>query len=280
VNVRVIIAAAALCALFLRPAAAQTRTAYEVVDLGTLGGGQSEATAINDMGQVVGYSQVEDGKHHAFLWSGGAMTDLGTLGGKESFAEAINIEGEVVGYALTEADVWHAFLWSRGHMVDLGTLGGNCSHAVAINAAGQVAGTADTKGGRPHAFLWWHGTMTDLGALSGRTGSCAWGLSASGDVAGDAETPKGAVHHFLWHDGSMNDLGDDGGADSRYARWMKAAESKLETFHWSGIDPRVFERIPRGINASGVVCGTEFFEHPAFGSGRHAAIWGPVGENR
>src|SRR6266571_6367936 len=39
-----------------------------VTDLGTLGGRISRAFAINDIGQVAGYSQTSSGSEHAFLW--------------------------------------------------------------------------------------------------------------------------------------------------------------------------------------------------------------------
>jgi probable HAF family extracellular repeat protein len=53
-------------------------------DLGTLGGLQSSAAAINASGQVVGYSDNNNPNSpevHAFLYTGGSMHDLGTLGG-------------------------------------------------------------------------------------------------------------------------------------------------------------------------------------------------------
>lgn len=51
-------------------------------DLGTLGGSYSSAYAINNAGQVVGWSEIHTGSNtdHAFLYSNGQMTDLGTLG--------------------------------------------------------------------------------------------------------------------------------------------------------------------------------------------------------
>ena len=73
-----------------------------MTDLGTLGGTNSYAIAINDRGQVVGYSGTDRGMTgHAFLYSDGAMTDLGTLGGAVgSWASAINDRGQVVGYVV------------------------------------------------------------------------------------------------------------------------------------------------------------------------------------
>ena len=69
-----------------------------IVDLGTLGGPHSNAYAINDSGQVVGWSYVASGKMHAFLWTlKEGMRDLGTLGGADSVAKSINYQGQVVG---------------------------------------------------------------------------------------------------------------------------------------------------------------------------------------
>jgi len=71
-------------------------------DLGVLPGGMSsEALAINNLGQVSGWSYATSAQiMHAFLWNPGTgMQDLGTLGGPTSAATAINNFGEVTGVA-------------------------------------------------------------------------------------------------------------------------------------------------------------------------------------
>ena len=71
-----------------------------MVDLGTLGGINSDAHAVNDRGQVVGESYAAGGAClHAFSWTrAGGMVDLGTLpGGGRSHVDAVNDRGQVVG---------------------------------------------------------------------------------------------------------------------------------------------------------------------------------------
>jgi probable HAF family extracellular repeat protein len=138
-------------------------------DLGVLGTDftvQSRANAINDSGQIVGWS--DTGCHstssdvcgsHAFLWQQGHMQDLGTLGGSSSNATDINNKGQIVGGAATpNSGTTHAFLWQYGKMKDLGTLdnGQNYSEANAITQDSQVVGYSST------AFIWRDGKMKDL----------------------------------------------------------------------------------------------------------------------
>jgi probable HAF family extracellular repeat protein len=40
-----------------------------MVDLGTLGGTQSEANAVSDHGQIVGSSTTKSGRWHAVTWT-------------------------------------------------------------------------------------------------------------------------------------------------------------------------------------------------------------------
>jgi probable HAF family extracellular repeat protein len=75
------------------------------VDLGTLGGATATAQAINNRGQVTGYSATANGDIHAFLWEKGLMIDLGTLRGNYSDAYAINDLGQVAGQSAGHAYV-------------------------------------------------------------------------------------------------------------------------------------------------------------------------------
>ena len=215
----------------------------EIIDLGTLGEDFGQASALNNRGQVVGYSLngIADPvgifgnatENRAFLWQNGVMQDLGTLCesegvcGLDAVANAVNERGQVAGISATNATpngttgapTVLPFLWERGRMIDLGTLGGTNSGVdgptVLLNNRGQVAGTSTLEGDMSyHPFLWEHGVMKDLGTLGGDTGFVTW-ITDSGDVIGTADLPgtsgNQSHHAFLWSKGVKTDLGSLGG---------------------------------------------------------------------
>ena len=125
-----------------------------MVDIGTPGL-TSQASAINDRGQIVGRSG-NPGSSRAFLWEDGTMIDLGPPGVEYSWAHGINNRGQIAGLSYTQSGEVHAFLWIDGSMTDLGTLGGPSSYAFGINSRGQVMGrsSVDPESSNWHAFLW------------------------------------------------------------------------------------------------------------------------------
>jgi len=133
-----------------------------VTDLGSLGGVENNfALAINNRGQVVGYSDLPgDSTFHAFMWQNGIMSDLGTLPGDVfSMANAINDGDQVVGQSCnSDFSVCRAFLWQTGVMTDLNALTplGSSLYLVSaadINVRGEIVGTAVDQSGEPLAFL-------------------------------------------------------------------------------------------------------------------------------
>jgi probable HAF family extracellular repeat protein len=195
-----------------------------MTDLGTLGGISSEATDINDAGQVVGTLTRADFGTDAFLWSNGVVTDLGTLGGFSSWATAINSAGQVVGYSNTAGGETHAFLWKDGLMTDLGTLGGSLSAATDINQAGQIVGYSFPAGEPPdppqprpiNAFLWERGVMNDLGI--GGNQARATGINSAGQVVGSIGDGDEHSDAFVWDRGVVTVLNTGGRLTSEAAR--------------------------------------------------------------
>lgn len=132
-------------------------------DIGSLQGnpGNTSATDINDLGQIVGKSLAPQG-NHAFLYSNGSMFDLGVLpGGNSSEAQAINNVGQIVGGSSTmtaQGLESHAFLYQNGTMTDIGSLGGGLDTlARGINDSGEIVGSSNGR-----AFYYSGGAMIDI----------------------------------------------------------------------------------------------------------------------
>jgi probable HAF family extracellular repeat protein len=124
-------------------------------DLGTLGGGTSKASAINDFGIVVGESKTSSNQTHAFIYSDGVMIDLlGDKGGIFSAAYDINDSGQILGeYSSNTFSQTHSFLYDleADTFTDLKFLpevinaGFNYFVASAINDLGQIIGYGANK---------------------------------------------------------------------------------------------------------------------------------------
>jgi probable HAF family extracellular repeat protein len=174
------------------PISEATAATYAVKDLGTLGGERSAATAINNVGGIVGWSETATGQHHAFIWRNGVMTDLGTLGGGFSEASGINVYGRVVGWSSDPSgrNFNHAVAWKDGVVKDLGTNGRMGSVARAIDDNGRIVGSLgpplDGEGGELEistSFLFHQGTWTVFG--TGQITSEARAVSAGGTIVGE-----------------------------------------------------------------------------------------------
>ena len=171
----------------------------EVHELPTFpGDAVAGATAINDSGDVVGFSgncavPVFPSGVRAMLWRNGSAFNLGGLGGVlNNVANAINNGGQIVGTSDLPGDtITHAFLWQRGAMTDLGALPGDVvSIANDINARGQVVGASCDANFSCRAWLWDDGVMIDLNTLIPPDSPLylTWGggINDRGEIAGSA----------------------------------------------------------------------------------------------
>ena len=181
-------------------------------DLGTLSGGNiSGALGINDLEQVVGYSNskgVTGTNFHAFSWTAsGGMSDLGVLsGGVSSAAFQVNTNGEAAGDSFINGGKVNATYWTNGKIRNLGSLPGSVFTAgLGINDNGEIVGESVFSYGPPflsHAFDYTSGTgMTDLGTLTGGTSSMANAINSVGVIVGQSNSTAFLTewHAVMWN---------------------------------------------------------------------------------
>jgi len=220
------LAPAALLALMVLPAGTQTDAQgptparYLVTDLGTLGGANSFAYAINSAGIVAGGAntsgQNDPVAQTAFVWAGDSLISLGTLAGSvcpdcSSEGSAVSADGTAAAISETAAldpngeDFCEfgthrqclAAVWRGGVLTALEPLpGGNNAEAFFTNNRGQVVGVSET--GTPdgtcltpfqvrrfEAVKWSpDGVPAHLPPLAGDTVSFAFTANDAGQVVG------------------------------------------------------------------------------------------------
>jgi probable HAF family extracellular repeat protein len=170
---------------------------------------QSEATAINASGLLVGTAADSKGNFQATLWKAGKQYTIPTTGGSRfaPVALGINDSGQVAGY---EGNLT-PFVWTpnspngtSGSTLSLNVAGGR---ALGINSLGDVAG--DIESNYPYqAFSWSHstGVVTYLPFLPGAASATARRVNTNGQVVGNATFPDGSTHGILWQNGQVFDL--------------------------------------------------------------------------
>lgn len=176
-----------------------------MLDLGTLGYGDSCGVAVNNNGAVAGWLNDIAFATIGFFWTpADGMQQIYPLPGADyvSPATGINSSNQVVGqtaYVGGDFTYFHAYLWSKGKgMTDLGVLGSGpaSSQAQAINDNSQVVGWSGSS-----AFIWSQEQgMVDLNTLidpnSGWVLNSANSITNNGLIAGSGMI-NGESHAFL-----------------------------------------------------------------------------------
>lgn len=197
----------------VHPASTKPVTAsYSIDDVGTLGGSEAFAYAINDRGDVVGLSRTRgDAAEHSFMYRSGPLTDLAPLNSGSFLTygpSGLNNRGQVASGIVHNGTYVPALYDSRsGRISLLGTLGSSASEvfngvATAVNDFGHATGYSMVDAVVRHAFLWRDGRMTDIGSLGGY--SVAMGINNRDVIVGfSSDTPFGYSHAITYHDGVM-----------------------------------------------------------------------------
>lgn len=181
--------------------------------IGTLGGTNSRAFSLNNLGQVVGTSDYTYGGR-AFSWTlDGGIVDRGNLNPDYRLAfggaNDINDDGTFVGTMYNLFDPFRAVMAGPGEKVrDIALAGRTDSEALAINNSGVMVGYSTIGLNPEHAVIFdGRGGVTDLGTPTGMDQSQATALNDLGWVVGSAfSSADGSQSSFLYKDGQISDL--------------------------------------------------------------------------
>jgi probable HAF family extracellular repeat protein len=193
--------------------------------LPTVGGNNGQASAINNRGQVVGFSETANTDPTCppaptispVLWEKGHAQPLPLIGtDPDGFANGINDHGQAVGYSGNCVAALHAVMWQNAtafQLQDLGVARSNIANA--INNLGQSVGQVRRADGSARVAALWQrdGTLTVLDQhlckcdLSGDLASFATGINNRGQVVGSTiDSGNNWSHGFIWQNGVVTDL--------------------------------------------------------------------------
>lgn len=188
--------------------------------LHTLGGNNGQASAINDLGQIVGMA--ENGEVDSTcppnttnnriqlptVWNHGRPHALPTGSNPDGFAFWNNDHDQVVGYTSTCGNATiYAASWKNGTLTTLPD-NGTGSLAISINNPGVIAGTVGSADNTTqYGAIWTNGALTSFGLLPGDFGGEADSINSQGQVVGGNWDSNFYWNHaFIWQNGVMTDL--------------------------------------------------------------------------
>ena len=289
---------APLVALSACAAQAQSPPRYAVTDLGSLGGVECAANAINDKGQIVGGADTS--KHtkgpefltNVFVWQNGRMRAVPALDGSHAFVVAVNDKGQMAGAYSRDplkAQFAAAQFTLGGKARLLGgfpatTHGFSLSQAEAINAKGQCVGISNNQ-----AFFWDGKRLRRLPPPPGFQAADARAVNNQGQAVGNANrTARGQTRTsaLLWGtNGQAKGLGllpgyTDGVArgvnnKGQVAGWVSVTggtPGRSLTFHYQaflwqngkmrglGSIPRIHDSKASALNDRGQVVGNAYYK--------------------
>jgi probable HAF family extracellular repeat protein len=140
-------------------------------DLGVMNGPASSATAINRLGDTVGWTGGATQEKQAFLWSGGRLVLLPFVPGTtDTWAHDISADGVIVGVGERPDRENLPVVRHDGEWQVLPILT-ECDEGIAshLNGAGQIVGHCMIKNGT-RAVLWQHDRVVPIDALSNKPG--------------------------------------------------------------------------------------------------------------
>lgn len=249
---------------------------WTLTDLGTLGGSETFADSINDLGQVVGISRLPDDiGSHAFFYANGVMQDISPVNSGDIRAGRLGLNNlGVIASGVVSGGAYYPVIYEPAiaRTTTLGSLGANSGFtgvATGINDSGVAIGYSYLDSSTRHAFIYRNGSMSDLGSLGGY--SAALAINNFGMAAGfSSETLNGFARAVVWQNNSMLDISNGLESEARAVNDFGQVVGEtstpaggMEAFLWSAGSSQTLGTLPTGrtsqaysINNIGEIVGT------------------------
>ena len=113
----------------------------------------SQATGINDFGEVVGFLEPTATTSEGFIWNHGHETLLNAPGSTFTQALGVNNWGQIVGDYVDANGAMHGFVYGHGHYTTVDVSGATSTTINGINDFGNIVGFDTTVDGATHGFV-------------------------------------------------------------------------------------------------------------------------------
>lgn len=177
---------------------------------------QTQVTAINDLGNTVGFYADVTNANYGFVHKGtGVFTTVvdpaTTSNPPVNQLLGINDHGVAVGFYNDAAGNAHGYEYDTytSKFTPVTLAGASSLTATGINDRGAISGFA-TEGTSTVSFLDRSGVFRTI-AYPGATQTEAFGINKRGQEVGEYVDASGAMHGFLWTDGTFQTIDDPGG---------------------------------------------------------------------
>jgi len=255
-----------LVVLSLAAGLASASPGYAEYRVTIVGPANSQPTAINAAGAVVGIVPTGTLTYRSFVNYGSGVINLNLPGSTSNIAVGINDKGEVLGNWTTSAGQARGYVYSRGSFRQLNGVGGRPTRYVDINNAGYILAaatppTTDPAGANPLAYLRApNGSYRNIGALPYPNPTTQpEALNNRNQVTGESGTlilPEIPFYAFVWTNGVIRQLGSFG-ATPNYGldindRGQVAGYTSTATFRealatiWTHGRPQLIDTRPAG----------------------------------
>lgn len=166
----------------------------------------TEATGVNERGQVVGDYRDAAGRFHGFIWDDGQFVtfDVPFPNASGTALTAINNGGQIVGFYSDTAGQAHPFLYDNGVLTPLEFPNAQFTSVSDINERGQIAGTytLDAVNGPSHGFVLEDGNFATIDVpFPGVRFTDVRGINDRGQIVGRylVSNPGDPVNPFVNH---------------------------------------------------------------------------------